>query len=57
MKSKKKKRGLSVFFCVGLCRDPDWQIQPWLGLVQALAEQQVTVLLVAVTQRSSVRNV
>lgn len=57
MKSKKKKKGAFCIFCVGLCRDPDWQIQPWLGLVQALAEQQVTVLLVAVTQRSSVRNV
>lgn len=53
-------KGAFCIFWVGLCRDPDWQTQPWLGLVQALAEQWVmvhTVLLVAVMQGSSVRNV
>lgn len=54
-----KKRAFCIFW-VGLCRYPDRQTQPWLALVQALAEQQVMmhiVLLVAVSQGSSVGNV
>lgn len=55
MKSN-KKGAFSIFWLLS-CRYPDWQAQPWLGLVQALAEQQVlihVVLMGAVTQGTSV---